>query len=140
MAMPVLERLVPILSAPLGQMPRSIMENSAITLGRCAPVGSPPPPPPRPLPACLPAGQPVQGASQQPAGARTKLCLDHHAAVQCSHDPLPLTPHASSRCAAGVQLGPAGLLLLLVRAAASRLRAGWLGSAQSRWRPIWSTT
>ena len=33
-AMPVLERLVPILSAPLGHMPRSILENSAITLGR----------------------------------------------------------------------------------------------------------
>ena len=36
MAMPVLERVVPILSAPLGHMPRSILENSAITLGRCA--------------------------------------------------------------------------------------------------------
>ena len=35
-AMPVLERLVPILSSPLGHMPRSILENSAITLGRCA--------------------------------------------------------------------------------------------------------
>ena len=32
--MPVLERLVPILSAPMGAMPRSILENSAITLGR----------------------------------------------------------------------------------------------------------
>ena len=36
LAMPVLERLVPILSAPMGAMPRSILENSAITLGRWA--------------------------------------------------------------------------------------------------------
>lgn len=35
-AMPVLERLVLIMAAPLGHMPRSIIENSAITLGRLA--------------------------------------------------------------------------------------------------------
>jgi transportin-1 len=32
----IVERLVPILAAPMGTMPRSIMENSAITLGRVA--------------------------------------------------------------------------------------------------------
>ena len=33
---PLAERLVPILAAPAGAMPRSILENSAITLGRVA--------------------------------------------------------------------------------------------------------
>ncbi|KAL3146894.1 hypothetical protein ABBQ38_014866 [Trebouxia sp. C0009 RCD-2024] len=35
-AAPIVERLVPILAAPMSQMPRSIVENSAITLGRVA--------------------------------------------------------------------------------------------------------
>lgn len=35
-AAPIVERLVPILAAPMAQMPRSIVENSAITLGRVA--------------------------------------------------------------------------------------------------------
>ncbi len=33
---PLAERLVPVLAAPAGSMPRSIIENSAITLGRIA--------------------------------------------------------------------------------------------------------
>lgn len=35
-AIPAVERLVPILVAPHGQMPRSLQENSAITIGRIA--------------------------------------------------------------------------------------------------------
>ncbi|KAL0043428.1 hypothetical protein WJX79_004487 [Trebouxia sp. C0005] len=35
-AAPIVERLMPILAAPMTQMPRSIVENSAITLGRVA--------------------------------------------------------------------------------------------------------
>lgn len=35
-AAPIVERLMPILAAPMTQMPRSILENSAITLGRVA--------------------------------------------------------------------------------------------------------
>mmetsp|Transcript_18691 Transcript_18691/g.56506 ORF Transcript_18691/g.56506 Transcript_18691/m.56506 type:complete len:924 (-) Transcript_18691:2081-4852(-) len=35
-AAPLVERLAPVLGAPLGQMPRSLLENAAITLGRIA--------------------------------------------------------------------------------------------------------
>ncbi|KAK9804853.1 hypothetical protein WJX72_008726 [[Myrmecia] bisecta] len=35
-AAPIVERLVPVLQAPMGSMPRSIVENTAITLGRVA--------------------------------------------------------------------------------------------------------
>lgn len=35
-AAPIAERLVPILGVSLGQMPRSLVENAAITLGRIA--------------------------------------------------------------------------------------------------------